>query len=185
MYDRLAEIVFPLPQPVVMLGWFRVRRSLFSPRQCGDLVRFAEEQGRYYRSRKNRDVAICYVRPKSVAWAFEKMAATLVKENVWGFLLSGIVEPMRIQKYDRGGYTNPHSDFDYSSLDQSKITAIVPLVKRDSWSGGQLSVAGTSVRPLEQGDCVLFPSFARHAVSRVKKGTRIVLSAWAAGPRLV
>lgn len=189
MSTGLDQSVYPVPQPVRRMKWTRIKRKLFTAAQCEELVRFAETRGRYYRSggkRIARDVEICYVRPQDLGWAYEVLAATFATQNVWGFVLSAIVEPMRIQRYRRGGYTRHHTDYDYSSTDQSKITAIVPLVRKTAWEGGDLFLWGTKVRTgLDRGDCLLFPSFAWHGVSAVTKGVRIVLSAWVAGPRLV
>jgi len=189
MSTELDQSVYPVPQTVRRMEWTRIKRKLFTTAQCEELVRFAETRGRYYRSggkRIRRNVEICYAGAQNLPWAYEALAATFATENVWGFVLSAIVEPLRIQRYRRGGYTRPHTDYDYSSTDQSKITAIVPLVRKTSWEGGDFFLRGRKIRTApDRGDCLLFPSFAWHGVSPVTKGVRIVLSAWAAGPRLV
>jgi len=130
---ELDATVYPVPLPIRQLDWVHVKPKIFTSRQCDDLVRFAETKGRYYRSggkRIKRDVEICYLSPAAAPWAFETIAQTFATENIWGFVLSAMVEPMRIQRYTRGGYTRPHMDYDYRTTDQSKITAIVPLVKK-------------------------------------------------------
>jgi predicted 2-oxoglutarate/Fe(II)-dependent dioxygenase YbiX len=189
MRPELDPSVYPVPLPVRKTDWTRIRRRLFTAKECDELVHFAETGGRYYRSagkRINRQVEICYLLPKHAPWAYEKIALVFAEENIWGFVLSSMVEPMRIQKYERGGYTRHHSDFDYKTTDQSKITAVVPLVKKACWEGGELFMQGSLIRAApDKGDCLLFPSFAWHGLSRVTKGRRIVLSAWVAGPRLV
>lgn len=188
MAYEVDEVIFPIPQTIHKPGWARVCRSLFSADECRELLQFSEEHGRYYRSggkKIKRDVRICYLHPDDAPWAFTKIAGTFARHNAWGFALSGIVEPMRIQKYGVSGYTRPHVDYDYTSTDQSKITAIVPLVPSRSWSGGDLTVADRRTARIDRGDCLLFPSFVWHAVSPVTRGERVVLSAWAAGPRLV
>jgi hypothetical protein len=186
---ELDETVYPVPLPIRRLTWTRIKRRLFTAAQCAELVRFAEIRGRYVRSggkRIRRDVEICYAGPRDLPWAFEALATTFAIENIWGFALSAIVEPLRIQRYRRGGYTRPHMDFDYASTDQSKITAVVPLVPKASWEGGDFLLRGDKIRAApDRGDCLLFPSFAWHEVSPVTKGVRVVLSAWVAGPRLV
>jgi len=187
MRRQLDQNVYPIPQLTAKCKWTRLRRRLFTVKQCDDLLRFAETKGRYYRSDgEERKVEICYVWPQDAPWVYKKIAAMFATENIWGFVLSTIVEPLRIQRYGRGYHTKEHADYDYESTDQSKITAIVPLVGRTSWEGGDLFVQGQSIpRSPDKGDCLLFPSFAWHGVSRVTKGARIVLSAWVAGPRLV
>lgn len=189
MGKKLDENIYRVPQLTRKIEWTRIRRSLFTPVQCDALVRFADTKGRYYRSGGkliDRKVEICYVLPQDVPWAYEKIATTFATENVWGFVLSAMVEPMRIQRYRRGSYTGHHTDYDYESTDQSKITAIVPLVRRTSWEGGEFSLRGVRIRKTpDKGDCLVFPSFACHGLSVITKGARIVLSAWVAGPRLV
>ncbi len=140
---EVDEIVFPIPQAISKPGWFRIQRSLFSAEECGELVTFAEETGRYYRSggkKVKRDVGICYLNPENAPWAFKKIARVFARHNVWGFALSGI--------------------------------------------GGDLTIAERRTPRIGRGDCLFFP-FAMHSVSPVTRGERIVLSAWAAGPRLV
>lgn len=189
MRKEFDEVVYAIPLLIKKPGWTRVKRKLFTPHQCDELVRLATERGTYYHSggkRISRDVDIRYLYPDEAPWAYEKLSRTFAEENIWNFALTAIVEPMRIQRYRKGGYTKPHSDFDYKADDQSKITAILPLVSHRSWRGGTLSVTHRGVTPaLDKGDCLLFPSFAIHGVSRVTQGSRVILSAWVAGPRLV
>jgi 2-oxoglutarate-Fe(II)-dependent oxygenase superfamily protein len=189
MPNELDESVYPVPLPIRRLEWMRIKRRLFTVAQCEELVRFATTKGRYYRSAGKqvpRAVDICYADVRDFPWAFEALAATFATENIWGFALTSIVEQLRIQRYRRGGYTKSHSDYDYASTDQSKITAIVPLVPKTSWAGGDFLLRGKKIRGApDRGDCLLFPSFAWHGVSPVTRGERIVLSAWVAGPRLV
>ena len=188
MSFEVDEIVFPVPQTIDRPGWFSVARALFTAAQCKELIAFAEERGRFYKSggqRIKRDVQYAFLRPEDLHWPFEAIALAFAKHNIWRFALSGIVEPMRIQKYGIDGYTRPHADYDYTTTDQSKITAILPLVPSRAWSGGDLTVAGKRMPRIERGDCLFFPSFAWHEVTRVARGERVVLSAWCAGPRLV
>lgn len=185
---EFENVVFPIPQAIERPGWVRIARALFSPAQCAELLEWTEEHGRAYRSGGRgiyRRVSFCYLKPEHASWAFEKLALAFVRHNAWGFALSGILEPMRIQKYGVADFTNPHSDYNYVTSDQSKITAVVPLVPARKWAGGRLIVAGRKIQGIDRGDCVLFPSFAWHSVSPVTRGERVVLSAWAAGPRLV
>lgn len=79
-----------------------------------------------------------------------------------------------------------HVDYKPHSSNFAKITAIAQLVDSRSYIGGQLHVSEEADPvSLERGDCVLFPSFVLHGVTRVQKGSRLVLAAWAAGLQLV
>ena len=68
----------------------------------------------------------------------------------------------------------------------AKLTAIIPLVRQDEWEGGDLTVgADDYLVRAARGSAAVFPSLLLHEVSRVTKGTRIVLAAWASGPPFV
>ena len=185
---EFENVVFPIPQEIKRPGWVRIARTFFSAAECAALLEWVETRGRRYRSGGrgiHRRVSIYYLEPADAPWAFERLAVGFVRHNVWNFALSAIIEPARIQRYGAGDFTRPHSDYNYLNSDQSKITAVVPLVPARKWAGGKLIVAGRKVQPLDRGDCVFFPSFAWHSVTPVTRGERVVLSAWVAGPRLV
>lgn len=181
---RKREILEPIPTRARSLPQFVVVRRLFSPDHCQTLL----SKTRFYRSDSQyfaRRVDISYLKPDDFAWVFEKMAAVAAKQNVWELALSAISEPMRIQRYRRGDYSDPHSDYDYTSPDHSKLTVVVPLVDRRNWRGGDLEIGNSFLTPrMDKGDAVIFPSFCLHRVTRVTSGSRIILSAWIAGPVL-
>jgi len=185
---ELDPVLVPIPLVRRSPPWVRLRKRLFTGKQCEKMLQYANEKGRYYRSggkALERAVYIRYIYPDDARWAYEKLARAFAEENVWGFALAGIAEPLRIQKYRVGGYTATHTDVDFGAAVHAKITAIVPLVRRASWSGGGLTVGDNGRTPsLDKGDCLFFPSFAPHSVSRVSRGERVVLSAWVAGPPL-
>lgn len=168
--------------------WTRVRRKLLSDTECGGLVNWAAKQNRYIRSngrQVDRNVEICYLYPSAAPSIFAKIARTFVEENIWGLALTTMIDPIRVLRYTRGSYSGQHTDFDYATADHSKITAIIPLVRRHAWRGGHIRIGNPRVSPsLDKGDCLLFPSFAMHEVTPVTAGTRIVLAAWVVGPPL-
>jgi len=191
MRARTENVIYPVPMLIRNLPWTRVIRGLFKPTECEQLVRLgAQKAGKSKRrsqvQRGEREAWSFDLYPDDAQWAYERVARTFAQENVWGFALTGIVEPLTVLMYPRGARAELHSDHDYSDQNQSKITAIIPLVDRRAWTGGELSVgSGGAVRALNRGDCVLFPSFAGHWVSSVRKGMRTVLAAWVAGPQPV
>lgn len=181
-----TEIIYPVPLSTRHRPVFVVVRKLFTPGQCGQIIEYTETHRRYYHSGSSRDarsVDIFYFYPDDLRWPFAKIGRVAVERNVWSFALSGFAYPMRVQKYGRGGFTNEHIDFEYEARDLSKISAVVPLVKKQSWTGGRITIGNHNHSPsLDIGDCLLFPSFYPHWVTPVKKGMRIILSAWVAGP---
>lgn len=181
-----VEIIYPIPLSLSRRPTYAVVKRLFTPKQCASLVAYAETRGRFYHSGGEgdaRDVDILYLYPKDVEWPFAKIGRAVAEKNAWNFRLSGFTYPMRIQKYGAGGFTNEHMDFEYEDADLSKITAVVPLVRRRDWTGGQIKLGNHSLAPkLDIGDCLLYPSFYMHWVTPVLKGMRITLSAWVSGP---
>jgi PKHD-type hydroxylase len=178
------EILEPIPIHARPLPQFISVQGLFNPTQCETLL----EKTRFYRSDSEsfgRRVDISYLRPEQFGWAFAKIASVASRKNLWGLALSAISEPMRIQRYRRKDYSDPHSDYDYSTPDYSKLTVIVPLVDRRDWNGGVLEIGNSFLAPrMRKGDAVIFPSFSVHRVTPVTSGVRIVLSAWISGPPL-
>lgn len=181
-----VDIIYPVPLSTVSRPVSVVVKRLFTARQCEQIINFAETHRRYYHSggrTSSRSVDIYYFYPTDLEWPFEKIGRAAVERNVWNFALSGFTYPMRVQQYARGGFTNEHIDFEYEARDLSKITAVVPLVKKQSWTGGRIEIGNHSHSPsIDQGDCLLFPSFYPHLVTPVKKGLRIILSGWVSGP---
>ena len=186
---KTVEIIYPLPLVAAQRPAFVVAKKLFTPKQCEALIEFTESHGRYYQSgglSDTRDVSIYYLYPDQLDWPFAKIGRAAMENNVWGFALSGFAHPMRIQKYRRNGFTDPHIDFEYEVNDPSKLTAVVPLVGRREWTGGQLKIGNHSLTPtIDKGDCVFFPGFYPHWVTSVQKGTRVILTGWLVGPDYV
>ena len=183
------DILYPVPLPAITPPTFVVVRKLFTPRQCQQLLSFSQTHRRFYQSGNLRDtryVQIFYLSPSDLEWPFAKIGRAVSSRNVWKFALSGFAHPMRIQRYTKGGFTNEHADFEYELPDPSKITAVVPLVPKENWKGGQIRIGNHALSPkIDLGDCLLFPSFYAHEVTAVTHGTRVVLTAWISGPSFV
>ena len=179
-------VLHSVPLAFPEFPWSNRQRAVLTSDECDELVEWAQRTGRYRKASSQLDckVEICELRPRDLSWPFERFANAFVHANVWRLSLSGITHPLRILRYHRGGYSGRHSDLDYKTADHSKITAIVPLVSRSSWSGGRLIVSSDATPRCEKGDAVFFPSFAMHEVTKVTRGTRTVLAAWVSGPPL-
>ncbi|MFQ5457173.1 MAG: 2OG-Fe(II) oxygenase [Myxococcota bacterium] len=183
-----GSVLFPIPIVYRSLPVFKVRRKLFTPQQCDALAGLVSRDRRHYHSpgvNTGKRVNFSYLEPEGNEWVYQKLARCFARCNVWNIALTSIVEPVRLQTYSRDCYTDGHSDFDYAEPDMSKLTAIVPLVSRRSWTGGHFQVGNQlATASIDKGDCLVFPSFQSHSVTRVSKGTRLVMSAWASGPPL-
>lgn len=184
----MNPILEPVPAHDAPLPEFVIRRRMLTPGQCDRVIYEAGLRSRFYRTDGRalaKRVDIAYIYPDRARWLFNKVAKLAAAKNVWRLALSAITEPIRIQRYRRGDYSDIHSDYDQSACDRSKLTLIVPLVEPSTWDGGSLKIGNNLAVPrLERGDAVIFPSFAPHRVDRVTRGTRIILSAWVSGPAL-
>jgi predicted 2-oxoglutarate/Fe(II)-dependent dioxygenase YbiX len=165
-----------------------VERSFLSASECRTFREIHNHRTRYYRSdseRFTRRVDVAYVNRDLAPTLFPQIESLAKRINVWGLALDCVGDDMRIQRYRRNDYTELHSDYDHNTQDFSKLTVVIPLVDRREWEGGELQV-GNSLRVarLRMGDAAVFPSFSPHRVTRVTKGTRVVLTAWVVGPPL-
>jgi PKHD-type hydroxylase len=188
MSNLQSPLIEPVPVLAPTLPDFIVKPYVLTPRQCEQLVDTTISRSRFYRNNSKgraRRVDIAYVYPDHARWLFAKIGTLAARRNVWGLALSAITEPIRIQRYRRGDYSDVHSDYDYTSSDRSKLSIVIPLVDPHEWKGGALEIGNNLAAPhLERGDAVLFPSFIPHRVTRIIRGSRVILSAWVSGPSL-
>jgi predicted 2-oxoglutarate/Fe(II)-dependent dioxygenase YbiX len=111
-----------------------------------------------------------------------RIGAAFSAHNVWGLEYTRLYPVLRVQRYVRGDYIGRHIDYDYQIGEHVKLTGVVPLVEASQWEGGCLHVGNDlGLADVEMGDCVIFPGFAIHEVTRVSRGQRISLAAWAMG----
>ena len=73
----------------------------------------------------------------------------------------------------------------YGKPSAQKLTMIVGLTDKDSYTGGKLEINGPR-NPVEYkltaGQVIVFPSILSHRVTPVTKGTRQTLVTWYSGP---
>ena len=85
-------------------------------------------------------------------------------------------------KYTAGGYHSLHQDL-VTQMNTRKLTAIVNLSKREDYEGGQLKFLNVPDKKEfnEQGYIHIFPSFFAWEITKVKKGQKNIISAFAHG----
>jgi len=105
----------------------------------------------------------------------------------------GDPEPFQITKYDESnqGFYKPHRDGVYDSVPQSetvrKLSVSIQLTSPEHYEGGTFEfpddVDNFNVEDsMEQGTAIFFPSYMKHGVIPVTKGTRYSLVCWVHGP---
>ena len=144
------------------------------------------------------------IRRSTVRWLskFEPRCFTLfqtVKDlfeaansQVFGFDLTYLNE-LQFTEYQadvRGKY-DWHRDLLWVVKDskvQRKLSMVVQLSKPEDYEGGKLELdfegnaESLPDKMIDQGSVIMFPSFTRHRVTPVTRGTRYSLVSWYAGP---
>lgn len=144
------------------------------------------------------------VRRSTVRWMskFEPRCFTLFQtvkalfeeanSQVFGFDLTHLNE-LQFTEYhaDVRGKYGWHRDLLWvvkNSKVQRKLSMVVQLSKPEDYEGGKLELdfeegdVSLPDKMLDQGSVIMFPSFTRHRVTPVTKGTRYSLVSWHAGP---
>lgn len=100
------------------------------------------------------------------------------------------LEFIQFTSYEEGEYYHSHADLFIYETPQRKLSVTVQLTDSSEYEGGELCFENLEEFPSdeaalamrEKGTSVYFPSFIRHSVSNVTKGTRYSLVAWFLGP---
>lgn len=127
-------------------------------------------------------------------WLFQRLAELIAEVNrtVYGFRLEDFREGVQVLRYDapvRGhaaGHYDAHIDIGGSGLSATrKLSVSIQLSPPDAYDGGELSIDVDGKwwhAPKDQGTAILFPSFVRHRVGKITRGTRHASVAWIHGP---
>jgi len=186
------KILYPIPLLTQKSPSHAICKGFFSSDDCETLIAIAQakgyryfDQSRYGEPGKVR-VETCEISPSERESVYAKVAreAVMINQQHWQLTITGIVDPFRVLRYGEGYWSRPHVDRDYRLPDSPKIACIVQLVASTDFIGGVLTIAETDAVTLEQGDAVFLPAHEIHTVSKVGKGTRIVMAAWVHGPVL-
>ena len=111
-------------------------------------------------------------------------------KNQFNFDLREFAESPQVASYDaaKAGHFAWHSDIGHGlAAGKRKLTLVLQLSNPDTYDGGNLEIR-PSAQILSanraQGSVSVFPSFALHQVTPVKRGIRRSLTVWAHGPAL-
>jgi PKHD-type hydroxylase len=118
---------------------------------------------------------------------FQKLAGVVNSLNTqfFGFDLEGFEEPLQLTNYraeDKGMY-DWHSDG--GGIMRRKLSLVMQLTDPKKYEGGELKLLthdGEKTANKKEGSITVFPSWIRHKVTPVTKGSRQSLVAWVGGP---
>ncbi len=168
-----------------------VFRGIFSAEEC-DLItelgrRRPLREGRMMYARMNRrksTIAWIGVGPDTL-WLYEKLWQVFLSANRWyAFNLSGFIDELQYTLYEAGDGFDWHLDTGSGQTSTRKISVSVQLADESNYTDGDLEFSGCLAldAPRGRGTIIVFPSFLAHRVTRVTRGMRTSLVAWAHGP---
>lgn len=120
------------------------------------------------------------------AWMVERIAKLVLDLNqkVWRFELSRS-DLLQFSAYGEGQYYDWHIDLGArGGLARRKLSVSVQLNDSSEYDGGDLEISLGPTNKLasrKKGAMIIFPSYTRHRVLPVTRGTRYSLVAWFGG----
>lgn len=116
-------------------------------------------------------------------WIYSRIMDIISQTN-YEFELTGIDENIQFTEYDvsYSGTYDWHVDFGRNESSSRKLSVSIQLSDEDDYDGGELEFDQKNITTKQQGTAFVFPSYKRHRVAPVTRGTRYSLVAWIAGP---
>jgi PKHD-type hydroxylase len=127
-----------------------------------------------------------WIKPeRSTRWLYRKLASTFVEQNRrYRFDLSGFNEGPQFVRYRTGGVLDWHTDIGVGPSSVRKLALIALVDRSEDCEGGELEFlpVSHSLARIAPGTALVFPPFIAHRVTRITRGSRLALVAWACGP---
>ncbi len=185
---------FP-PVPLPNFTEFLTAEGAFTPEEVdkinqlwsGDKSHAAELEGKELQVDNLRKSTLVPIHPnEDNRWIFDKMSAIIGQSNqYYQFDLNGFYEPLQIAEYSVGDFFDWHLDFGVGHSSTRKLSMTIQLSDPESYEGGDLEfhINQNEVKaPRSIGTVIVFPSFIRHRVTPITKGTRRSIVGWVSGP---
>jgi len=124
------------------------------------------------------------------SWIYERIIEKVVESNneYFNFEISEIEDNIQISEYNSEykGFYDWHIDVGQGGpVSRRKLSISVQLSDSATYEGGDLEFSDSAEQKTamrERGAMTVFPSYMRHRVNPVTKGTRYALVVWVAGP---
>lgn len=195
-----TELLSPKnPKPVVIAGSLMdclTHGDMFTPEECAAIIKDNspeewEEAGMWLDGKKTIDHSYrhtenCFIeKNEDTLWLFDKVLAIVMSANQhkWHFEID-FFEAIQLAKYEEGMHYDWHMDLGPATAGNRKISMSVQLSADDDYEGGNLVLdlgENGFDAPREIGSVTVFPSFMKHKVEPVTKGTRYSLVVWCSG----
>jgi PKHD-type hydroxylase len=170
--------------------------NVFTPAECNAIskYKFPMEKGSVH-TNINADVRrseISWIPRNEYFWPlYERILEIVgtVNENIYKFDIAALDERIQFTQYNEknSGWYNWHFDIGPAYRPSTrKISISVQLSDPSEYEGGNLEFSLDNdhvfTASRDQGTVICFPSFMRHRVTPVTKGTRRSLVTWVSGP---
>lgn len=187
------------PQPIIIdncCAEALSQEGLFTPEECAKIIAMVPEFEAAYVVKKIQDGGESEIRDdvrnnsnfmlipdEDNAWVFEKLLAIISSANNQFFRFDiDHFNAVQISKYEVGEYYHPHLDIGAGVIGNRKLSLTLQLSEEDSYEGGDLFLDFSDYTATHKiGSVIIFPSFLKHQVKPVTKGTRYSLVAWISG----
>lgn len=125
-----------------------------------------------------------------MGWVMTRLIELVSRSNKqqFNFDVREFAESPQVAKYDadKGGHFAWHSDIGEGlAAGKRKLTLVLQLSNPDTYDGGDLKIRPSAhilAANRAQGSVSVFPSFALHKVTPIRRGIRRSLTVWAHGP---
>lgn len=174
--------------------------GLFTPEECAGLIRDYGEDDSFFTDatvnaahNSDKSKIVESIRKGKIqfleadehnVWVFEKLLALVTSANDthYHFDLDHF-DSVQISKYEVGAYYNEHIDLGPGRYGNRKLSLTLQLSESDAYEGGDLIMPdlGNFHASRAVGGVTVFPSFLKHRVSPITKGTRYSIVAWLGG----
>jgi len=121
---------------------------------------------------------------KENLWLFDKMLALIMSANKDFQFEIDFFEALQLVKYEVGEFYDWHIDMGPQHMGNRKLSTTVQLSSPEDYEGGSVVLDNNGkefVAPKALGSVTVFPSFMKHKVEPVTKGTRYSLVVWCSG----
>ena len=179
--------------------WFKFSNG-FTPQECDAIITSFKGQelieagvGSSREGRVDdtirRSMVFWIPKVKRNAWIYERILSLVCQANeeMYKFDVSEMYETIQFTKYDESfkGKYDWHVDVGGHDMQTNrKISVVVQLTCLHEYEGGELHIdtGNIDVVDKDKGTVIVFPSYIRHRVTEVTKGTRYSLVTWVVGP---
>ena len=120
-------------------------------------------------------------------WIYERLAGLVQSTNALGFDIKEIHAPLKVQRYETGGFHCWHNDIANPRYRTRKLGITVQLSPPDSYDAGNFQLFDhpePGPIPRDIGCGAIYPAYMVHRVETVTAGVRYSLTAWVIGPPL-